>query len=208
MSLFLDAAKRWESLLNISYTFIIGHKKNTETIRLFFRRIDFDHLSGIHKANDIDFKLSRKVYRGEKLINALLSGKLDDKLIEKSIYWNQISDRLIDINRLERILDSDFRIYQFNPRKLNFHSDIRANYLIFSEQYQTGIFLFIDKDQDTDYCKSIFSKDDRDYTINQTKWTVLKKIKRHEDTEEVLFLNESYREQESQEEIAESFDST
>lgn len=202
MSLFLDAAKSWESLLKISYTFIIGHKKNTETICLFFRLIDFDHLSGIHKADDIDFKLPRRVYRGEKLVNALLSEKLDDKLIEKSIYWNQISDRLSDINRLEMILDSDFRIYQFNPRKLSFHSDIRANYLIFSEEYQTGIFLFIDKDQNIDYCKSIFSKDDRDYTINQTKWVVLKKIKHHDDVDEVLFVNESYREQASHEEIA------
>ena len=196
MGLFLEAAKSWKSLQNTSYTFIIGHKKTAETIHLRFRPVDFDHLSGIHKADDIDFKLHRNTFRGEKLVDAVISGKLDDGLIEKSMHWVQISDRLSDIICLEKILDSDFRIYRFNPCKLGFYSDIKANYLIYNEQYQMGIFLFIDRDHHVDYCKSIFSKDDRDYTTNQTKWTMLKKIKYHDDMEEILFVSASYRESE------------
>ena len=194
MGLFLDAAKCWKNLLNTSYTFVIGHKNVSETINLCFRPVDFDHLSGIHKANDVDFKLHRNSFRGEKLADAVISGRIDDELIEKSTHWDQISDRLADIIRLETILDSDFRIYRFNPHKLKVHSSIIANYLIFSEQYQMGVFLFIDRDNNIDYCKSIFSNDGQDYTANQTKWTMLKKTKYHDDTEDVLFVSPSYHE--------------
>lgn len=67
MGLFLDAAVCWKRMLDISYTIIIGHKNEKQTIQLQFHPVDFDHLSGIHYANDIDFHLPRRVFRGEKL---------------------------------------------------------------------------------------------------------------------------------------------
>lgn len=196
MGLFLEAAKSWKRLQSISYTFIIGHKDVAKTIHLCFRPVDFDHLSGIHKADDVDFKLHRRVYRGAKLADAVISQKINHNLIEKSIHWTQIADRLCSIILLEKILDSDFCIYSFNPCKLPFYSKIEANYLIYSDQYQMGVFLFIAPDQSVDYCKSIFSKDDQDFTVNQTKWAMLKKIKSHGDTEDILFVSTSYHESE------------
>ncbi len=196
MSLFLDAAVCWNNLLNTSYIFVIGHKKTSVTLNLCFRPVDFDHLSGIHYASDVDFKLHRNEYRGDQLTNAVISSKIDSTLIEKSINWERISKRLQDVIYLEKILDSDFRIYRFNPAKLNFYSEIKANYLIYSELYRMGVFLFIDRDNHVDYCKSIFTRDERDYTLNQTKWTMLKKVKCHSGVEEVLYVSASYREQE------------
>ncbi len=166
------------------------------TLNLCFRPVDFDHLSGIHYANDVDFKLHPNEYRRGKLTDAVISRKIDSTLIEKSINWERISKRLQDIIYLEKILDSDFRIYRFNPTKLNFYSDIKANFLIYSELYRMGVFLFIDRDISIDYCKSIFTRDERDYTLNQTKWTMLKKVKYIGGVEEVLFVSASYREQE------------
>ena len=66
MSLFLDAAKQWRDLLHVTYALDIGHKGKSQRLTLVFRAVDFDHLCGIHYAKDVDFKLHRNEYRGEK----------------------------------------------------------------------------------------------------------------------------------------------
>ena len=196
MGLFLDAAKQWQSLYDTSYTIMIGHKKQMNTIKLVFRSVDFDHLSGIHYADDIDFKLHRNEYRGDKLIPALLSQKLDDELIEKSVNWDsKISERLTAIIDIRKILDTDFKLYRFSGKKLPFYSDIVAAYFLYSEQCQNGVFLFGDKDDECFYCKSIFKKDARNYCTNQTSLTVLKKVKTVNNIDEVLYVYPKYREQ-------------
>ena len=157
-----------------------------------FRLEDFDHLSGMQYANDIDFGLHRNQYRGDKLIPALLSEKLDDKLIEKSQSWNKISERLSAIIHLDEILDSDFVIYKFDRFKLPFHSDIKAAYCIYSETHKNGVFLFLDEEQRCYYCKSVFEKDCNDYRTNQTRWTVLKKEKTTELGTKTIFLHKSF----------------
>lgn len=192
MSLFLDAATKWNSLQNTEYRIVLGHKKSTEHIKVTFRLEDFDHLSGMQYANDVDFGLHRNQYRGEKLVPALLSGKLDDKLIEKSQSWQKISERLAAVVCLDEILDSDFSIYKFDRCKLPFHSEIKAVYCIYSEMQKSGVFLFLDKENRCYYCKSVFEKDRNDYRTNQTRWTVLKKEKVTEEGSETLFVHRSY----------------
>ena len=192
MGLFLDAAVKWSSLQNTQYLLVLGHKKSTEYINMTFRPEDFDHLSGMQYANDIDFGLHRNQYRGDKLIPALLSAKLDDKLIEKSQSWDKISERLSAIIRLDEILDSDFVIYKFDRFKLPFHSDIKAAYCIYSETQKNGVFLFLDEEQRCYYCKSVFEKDCNNYRTNQTRWTVLKKEKTTELGTKTIFLHKSF----------------
>lgn len=193
MSLFLDAANAWNQLLSKSYNIIIGHKQESRTIDLNFQIADFDHLSGIQHATDVDFKLPRKQYRGNNLIPALIDLKLDSTLIEKSENWQSISQRLQAIIQLENILDSDFRIYSFDPHKLNFHTTIKAAYCIFSEDHQSGVFLFVDKEDKRFFCKSIFQKDNRNFISNQTPWTVLKKTKFVNGTLLNLYIHKSYK---------------
>ncbi len=195
MSLFLAAARKWESLSDTSYDITIGHKNTSETLHIAFRPIDFHHLSGIHYAKDIEFGLYWKEYQGEKLIQVLTSQKMDSTLIEKSANWDKISERLSAIIRINEILESDFSIYRFHPRRLPFHSTIKAAYFLYREQNQDGIFLFVDQEEDCYYCKSIFQKNANDYRSNQTRWTVLKKTKRVAGTETPLFTHPSYKEQ-------------
>lgn len=192
MSLFLDAAVCWKNMLDISYTFVIGHKRDIQTIQLQFQPDEFAHLSGFHYVTDVDFHLPRQALYGKKLIQAVISGKIQETSIEKSTHWDKVSQRLQDILFLEKILDDDFQIFQFHAYKLPFHSKIDANYLIYSTKYQTGIFLFIDREQSRDYCRSIFSKDSRDYTINQTQWTILEKRKCMHGQEKLLFVHPSF----------------
>ena len=194
MGLFLDAANAWLQLADNSYDIIIGHRNSTQRLHLTFHLEDFDHLSGIQHAEDIDFKLPRKKYRGKQLIPALLGGKVDECLLEQSVNWNIIEPRLQAILQLQRVLESDFSIYEFNPHKLSFHTSIKAAYCIFSAECQCGIFLFVDYENDRVYCKSIFILDQRDFLENQTRWTVLKKSVRQKEVEIDLFIHKSYKE--------------
>lgn len=193
----MDAAVKWDGLSDTAYDITIGHRNLSKTLHISFDPMDFDHLSGIHYASDIDFGLHRREYRGKKLIPALLSKKLDDTRIEKSIHWDKISERLCAILNMTKILESDFSIYQFNPRKVNFHSKISAAYLIYCNETQDGIFLFLDEDQNRFYCKSVFNKDTSDYRINQTRWTVLKKEKIENGSTCTLYRNPAFKENKS-----------
>lgn len=194
MGLFLSAAEAWNTLLTTSYCLQIGHKGKLRQILLRFRLVDFYHLSGIHYAKDIDFKRHRNEYQGAKLVPALLSGVLDDSLIEKSVNWPKISGRLNSVLQLEEILDSEFNIYTFAPDRLPFPSKINAAYLLYSEKINDGVFLFFDQDADVYYCKSLFHDDIHDYKANQTQWTVLTKTKRFGDHEELQYKHPHYKE--------------
>lgn len=194
MGLLLSAAESWHSMLETHYRFLIGRSGTAKCIDLSFRADDFSHLSGIHYANDVDFKLHKKEYWGAKLIPALMSERLDSSLIEKSRNWLQIKGRLNAILHMRTILELDFRIYGFSPNKLPFHSQIAAEYLLYSEEIGDGIFLFFDEDAGTYYCKSVFEKGNSDYRTNQSPWTVLTKTKYESGQEIVLFKHPNYKE--------------
>lgn len=194
MGLFLDAANEWYDLLDVSYHFVIGRKNIARQLNISFRIGDFDHLSGIQHASDVDFGLHRNEYRGVRLVPALRSGKLSDTLIEKSMEWSSISGRLSAIIGLKRILETDFEIYAFESYKLRFHSEIKAKYCVYSEELEIGVFLFLNETGRCLYCKSVFQKDNRDYRKNQARWIVLQKRKIENGTETLLYQNASYHE--------------
>lgn len=193
MGLFLTAARAWEALSNVSYIITIGRKGQSESFTLVFRPLDFDHLSGIQYITDIDFGIHRNEYRGEKLISALKSGRIDESLIERSQFWPKAAGRLQSIIDIRCILESPFSIYRFNSKKLSFYSTLQATYLIYSDERQSGIFLFLDRDNMLCYCKSIFEMDNRDYRQNQTRLTVLKVIKRTGEAEQTIWTHPNYR---------------
>lgn len=178
MGLLLDAANAWNVLADTSYTFLIGRKRKAQVLTLSFHTADFDHLSGIHYANDVDFGLHRREYSGNRLIKVLLSGKLDDSLITKSRFWEDpIKGRLQAIVHLQVMLDGPFSIYEFHKEDLPFYSDISAAFLLYDKANDNGVFLFLDQNNELFYCKSIFHNETLDYTQNQRAWTVLKKEK-------------------------------
>lgn len=194
MGLFLDAANAWLQLVDRSYDIVIGHRNSMQRLRLTFQLEDFDHISGIQHANDIDFKLPRRKYRGKQLIPALFEGKITENSLERSSNWNIIEPRLQAVVQLQEILESDFVIYEFDPHKLSFHTSLKAAYCIFSESCQCGIFLFVDFENDRVYCKSIFRKDQRNFLENQTRWTILRKSVCQNGNRKDLFVHKSYKE--------------
>ncbi len=53
-------------------------------------------------------------------------------------------------------------------------------------------FIFLDRETNQYYCKSAFAFNHTDYIQNQSKMTLLQKIKITDDTQQVLFIKDGY----------------
>ena len=174
MALLYDAAIVWNNLLDTSYQFTYGKNRKLHVVSLSFMEEHFFHMSGIHYIKDVDFK---KTFKKTDFLKLVLTNKIDPTIIEKSSSWVDIKGRLEAIIKLEEILDSDFEFYQFNSRYLPFYSDLNAKYMIRDTVTNKVIFLFIDGQTDSFYCKSIFTMTNRDYSLGQRKIRLLEKCK-------------------------------
>ena len=195
MCLLVKAAQEWERLSKIEYYIVAGRRGKAVTIRLGFDLADFPHLSGMQYARDVDFGIRPSEYYGEKLIPALLSGRMDGRRIECGRNWERISGRLDAIIGLKETLEGNFLIAHFNPRKVRTNSNIDADFIIKNERSGETYFVLIDeKDGQRHYCKSAFAKENVDYMENQSMLTVLKKEKTENGETKVLYRHPNFKE--------------
>lgn len=179
MSALLDAAIAWNNLQDTTYHLRLGRKRKLlPELCLTFCPEDFPHLAGFQYATDVDFGIRRSELSGDKLLGKLLSGELDDTLIEKAAEWkDKISGRLDGLIALEETLDSDFLICSFEPNKVPYGTRIQAEYVIQNRTTGTTFFIFLDQDSSRWFCRSVFQKNLTDYMVNQAHLTVLAKRK-------------------------------
>ena len=194
MSLLLDAAKVWHSLNDVKYIITVGRKNTSNVIELTFHDSDFPHIAGMQYAKDVDFGLNPAEYYGESLVATLLDGTFNGKLIENSRHWEHlIKSRLNTIISIQRIIENGFYIAEFDRFKVNPISKIEAKYVIKSEETDTVFFVFFDEELNRFYCKSAFQNSSIDYTLNQTKMTVLEIIKSEHSIDTLIFRNPNYK---------------
>ena len=93
MCLLVKAAQEWERLSKTEYHIVTGRRGKAFHIRLKFAFEDFPHLSGMQYARDVDFGIRISEYYGEKLIPALLNGRMDGRRIENGRNWERIKGR-------------------------------------------------------------------------------------------------------------------
>ena len=195
MCLLVKAAREWERLSKTEYHIVAGRRGKAVTIRLGFDFADFPHLSGMQYARDVDFGIRTSEYYGEKLIPALLSGRMDGSRIESGRNWEKIKGRLDAIIGLKETLEGDFLIAYFDPQKVRANSRIDADFVIKNERSGETYFVFIDeRDEQRHYCKSAFAKENVDYMENQSMLTVLKKEKTENGETKVLYRHPNFRE--------------
>ena len=117
--------------------------------------------------------------------------KISLKIIfHKAHFYQKIKHRIEKLAGLEDFFDSDDTVFRYNPNT-NIFSLIKAEYLLEKYSNETKLFAFIDKNPDGNYfCRSFFPQEKYDYSIGQTKWTLLSKKKRIKSTDEVLVLFE------------------
>ena len=178
MGLLGDAAHVWAYMEDIQYQFLLGRKRlRTEAFTLAFLPDAFSHCAGIQYANDVDFGIPRAALRGSKLLSKLLSQVIDDKKIEKSENWEKIRGRLEGILRMESVLDDCSCMFLFLPQFSIVPTAIEARYIIRDNESGATYFFFLDEDNQTAFCRSIFRDDTIDYTISQSRLPVLKRDK-------------------------------
>lgn len=167
-------AKAFESLLNTEYRIIIAHKTNRVELRITFNAIDFHHLMGLGKLKDL------RIHRENRtdVFNKIISEKITYDTIKNSRYIQEIENRFEPLSHIENLLDSNYLTFRYRQQQ-NPTSTIVADYLISSDFKDNDIYIFLaSKLNDNRYfCRSFFPKGDKDYTIGQTKYTLLYKEK-------------------------------
>ena len=175
----------FEALLNYEYHFIIGRKGQLKEFYLNFDRSDFHHLIGVHKLRDI--AQIQQGMRG-KIFDKILRGEISEDLIKKSLYYGQMESRIVPLTSLEEMLDGNNLIFRYNEKIQKF-SLIKAEYLLEGKADNIPVFLFLgkrNKDEKEQMCRTFFRIGDKDYTIGQPRYTLLRKEKKNILTGEVV----------------------
>jgi hypothetical protein len=182
------AAAIWARLAHYQYIFTYGKKRKLYSIKLTFEYRDFPHVAGFQYLKDLTFPK----YSTSKMIPLILDGTIQLADVKKSRYYQEsMEPRLRALCQLEDILDHDFKYYAFMPKFYNFHTTIRADYLIFSQVYDQSFVFMIHNGMGAEIsytCCSAFIKDLRDYTQNQRPLAMLKKEKISLETGETTVL--------------------
>ena len=184
MDLLQICAENFERLLPYQYHIIVGRKGKTLEFTISFDRADFHHLAGLHKLTDnVRFLTGKRAV----IMQEILSGKLTLAQAQQSAFFHQMEPRLKPLSCLEEFLDSNEIIFRYNF-KANTFSVIQADYLLqnISEGHTIYLFLAQRSGDDSQVCRTLFPKTDRDYTQGQPRYTLLKKEKIHSITGDVI----------------------
>ncbi len=182
MDQLLKCAAAYQKLLNITYRIILGRKGKLTELSLYFEPVSFHHLIGLHKLKDLRIARANR----EKVFHDILSRKLTYHSISHSKYFHLIEQRLLPFSNLEQLLDQNKLFFRYNT-KLNPFSLIEADYLLSTPYEKNDIYIFLTKQDDTAQylCRSFFPKEQKDYTVGQTIYTLLYKEKICLSTDEV-----------------------
>lgn len=164
----------------------MGRKGKAVTLVVTFDKKDCYHLMGLQYLIDRP-ELNRD--RG-KIFDAIRDRTITIEQVESSDFYRQIEGRVRFLPMLEQLLDSNETVFKYNSRASAF-SMIQADYLMKNNMEGRNLFLFLSKNKENKYfCRSFFPEDKKDYTKNQTSWTLLFKKKTNiVSKEEVILYN-------------------
>lgn len=167
-------AKAFESLISKEYRIVIAHKNKRVELRINFNAIDFHHLMGLGKLKDL------RIHRENRtdVFNKIISGKITYDTIKRSKYIDEIQNRFEPLSHLEELLDSNYLTFRYRQQN-NPSSMIIADYLLSANFEDNEIYIFLASKTKNEacFCRSFFPKTDKDYSIGQTKYTMLYKEK-------------------------------
>ncbi len=172
MDILLECALAYKKLFNKKYIFKLGRKGKIHLIELTFSEVDFHHLAGLKKLDDI-----KVLHRNRALVfKEILKEKITINTITKSVKFTEIKNRLHYLKELETYLDDVKGIYIYDKNK-NLGSKIPADYLMKNVIDKTEVFYFTLRGNGSFVGISFFPKDKKDYTDRQVKLVLLEKSK-------------------------------
>lgn len=173
MDKLLECTKEFENLLHTKYHIVLGRKGQLVNLEIVFTKWEFHHLMGLGKLKDL------RIARGNRvnIFEQILEKNITYETISKSRYINEIEARFEPLAHIEEILDNNNLVFRYNA-KLNTYSMIQADFLLSSPYDGNDIYIFVSRNEDETYfCRSFFPKSEKDYTLKQTKYTMLYKEK-------------------------------
>lgn len=184
--------ERFASLLSTEYEITLGRRNTAITLLLSFEKEDCFHLMGLQHLRDLpNLKMSRT-----KAFDDIAAHRIKAAAIEASDFYHEIQERVQLMPYLEDILDSNDTIFKYNET-LNAFSKIQAEFLLDNQHKETRVFVFLSMRKTGKYfCRSFFPMETTDFSLNQQKWTLLKKVKYNTETNEKveLYRNPHYKE--------------
>ena len=179
MDQLLACATSFSKLLDIEYHCIIGRKNNKKEFILAFSSYDFHHLAGLKKLSDVQVVQRNR----ERVFKDILSCHISLETLSKSTAFPLIEKRLWCLKNLEEFMDSNTIIFSYDTRK-NPYSNVEGSFLLQNDIDGDTAYFFLDEGNGSYFGRSFFIKDERDYTIGQSKWTLLYKEKTNKRTQE------------------------
>lgn len=172
MNLIYECAKKYEELTKYNYTLYLSCGLN---IDLKFKPASFFHLMGLHKLTDIKQLTNSK--NPTTAYKNILNGFINQSIIEKSMFYNQIQERLEKFLDIENIMKSKIIIdfdYRLTPGA---SSKLMSKYILFKAYKDTNAHLCfkLDTKSQNFYAPETFIIQPTDYYIkNQVVYDVVK----------------------------------
>lgn len=205
----ITALRKYNSFLDAEYELVLGRKGKSKAITITFDKTCWFHVGGIHYLDDTDINQNRRSI--ENFYDEIMSGLITEDYFKKSERYEDITDRLELLSRLDEIIEGldnkSVCIYAFSKARTKFYTTIDGNYLILdlrSTDSPVNLFLVFEKiDDNTVKPMSVFysSIDQRtgkslDFADGQMKYTVLKSIKKNKSSGifEEIYRNPNYKE--------------
>lgn len=193
-----NAAIAYQKLENVIYRIVIGRKRISYVLNIYFPAEAFFHLSGLQHLTDITFPSRNK----ERIYKEILNKRIGINLLQKSVFYDEyfIQERLSNFCHIEEMLDSNAVTYLINKNNYARYTNIRADYLCERKFLEEILYLFIvrelkeSKDEKCRCC-SFFKKhgNKSDYTTGTSKTTTLLIEKIADGKVNVLFRNPAYK---------------
>ncbi len=121
------------------------------------------------------------------IFDSILAGEITLEQIQKSEFYNEMANRLEPLCCLEEFLNNNNLLFHYSE-KANRYSVIKADYLLENMRHNQIFYLFLGarfQDKNEQMCRTFFPKQEKDYTIGQAKYTLLKKEKMNIETGEI-----------------------
>jgi hypothetical protein len=181
----MASAKAYAELTNKEYIMTIGKKNQNRQFKLIFTNTDFKHLAGIHKLTDLDIHNSK----ADAVLNYALNGALTVEDLRISYHFNEIKERMENLKNLENYLDSNMPVFKWDTNKCGY-SRINADYVLKENvPNDRKAYIFLKEKWDLGTVKKLkieeikkesaisFFLAKRDWTENQTAYTLLRNEK-------------------------------
>lgn len=173
MDCLFACAKAFERLSHMEYNMVIGRKGKAVSLHVQFAPVNFHHLAGLHKLRDLALAAENR----EKVFYRIIDKTITSEHIARSAFAYESHKRLKSLTNLEALFDANELIFQYHEKR-QMYSVLQADFLLESPLENQPVYIFLSqKHNQTYFCRSQFIKEDKDYALGQTKYTLLYKEK-------------------------------